>query len=844
MTDSNKAYKSIFDLPEMTAEEVVEPHSFRNSLLRALCYTAIVPIFMLGLFQLQQFQRATKVADEAQLALTQSISWSITSTVDSTEKFLRILSEEETPNLRGFLNRFFAHSSREVSVVGVFSANGALLSLCSASGTPVSTETIGILNKIRKAGQSGDVFFSNDAPFSAQIGLVVRNETNGRSVVALIPNTFLLSTLHRLCGDQSFNVAVWDANARAIVQIGQSDPAIVGELTPENRRQLLASADGIMVRTPGTRDVSQSIAYNRISDLHWLISVGQPLKARDEAMMASLETSGFFLILSVILSFFVGFWMNRPINRSLQTLIEAVETFGKGGRFRFVQPRLEKEGITDFIELGKRFEKMADMVSVSQRKLERLNARLEDLVDKRTAALRSRNRELRTLQKLLLPMQQGSRTRKAALKAHLSASIRQFRKFLHLNDLRFISNSKAGSVDPGKTAVSVELSSQIYGRLVSSDPAAGASDRVASLRRLANSMAIVLANEALLTQLDKEHTTLAIVFESMTDGVIVFGRSGRIIYATRYAEQLINDGGSLLGIYGKEHLQKLYGKIVPEDTQGQHIRLVRRSATGKMQTLDVVGFKVVNLPGFPGERCCWLVRDISREAGIEAMKENLVSVAAHELKTPVTAIRLLTETLKKDIQAGRLGNLQDLQELMDETLRLGQLVDDILDVSRIEGGVMQLDKRVVQVASLIDRAARLVAVRYPVEVKREIEPEAEVIKADPLRLTQVFINLFVNAARYRKETQNTASCLVKVRQGANSTVVISVTDSGKGIEADRIGRIFEPFYQADMSTRRTEGGAGLGLTIVKGITEAHHGEISVASTPGKETTFTLVLPAY
>ena len=177
-------------------------------------------------------------------------------------------------------------------------------------------------------------------------------------------------------------------------------------------------------------------------------------------------------------------------------------------------------------------------------------------------------------------------------------------------------------------------------------------------------------------------------------------------------------------------------------------------------------------------------------------------------------------------------------------MRLGQLVDDILDVSRIEGGVMQLDKRVVQVASIIDRAARLVAVRYPVEVKREIEPEAEVIKADPLRLTQVFINLFVNAARYRKETQNTASCLVKVRQGANSTVVISVTDSGKGIEADRIGRIFEPFYQADMSTRRTEGGAGLGLTIVKGITEAHHGEISVASTPGKETTFTLVLPAY
>ena len=180
---------------------------------------------------------------------------------------------------------------------------------------------------------------------------------------------------------------------------------------------------------------------------------------------------------------------------------------------------------------------------------------------------------------------------------------------------------------------------------------------------------------------------------------------------------------------------------------------------------------------------------------------------------------------------------------MDETLRLGQLIDDILDVSRIEGGAMKLDKRVVQVASLIDRAARLARARYPVNVEREIDPEAEVICADPLRLTQVFINLFVNAARYRKETQAAAECRVVVHPGAKGTVVISVTDQGKGIEQERLAKIFEPFYQADMTTRRVGGGAGLGLTIVKGITEAHHGEVGVQSILGKSSTFTVTIPA-
>ena len=175
-------------------------------------------------------------------------------------------------------------------------------------------------------------------------------------------------------------------------------------------------------------------------------------------------------------------------------------------------------------------------------------------------------------------------------------------------------------------------------------------------------------------------------------------------------------------------------------------------------------------------------------------------------------------------------------------MRLGQLIDDLLDVSRIEGGVMRLDKKVVQIASLIDRAARLTRARYPIVVERVIEADAEAVCVDPARFTQILINLFVNAARYKKPGEETARCKVSVHLSKDGRVCVDVTDFGCGMDSDRLTHIFEPFYQGDMTKRRAAGGAGLGLTIVKGIVEAHNGTVSVRSTPGVSTTFTVSIP--
>lgn len=841
-TKKGISYASIFDLPDMPTEEIVEPHSFRNNLIRALCYTAVVPIFMLGFFQLQQFQRAMHAADEAQLGMAQSIVDNAQVNVESVKRLLRAAVQGKAEEIQSFVTMLMSSNTKDTVAVGVFDAAGAKLAAASHAGKMTANVAVRVLHQVALTGATGDLVYSEDSEEDPYVAVVVKSPTMGRTAVALITRHFLEDSLKRVIGSRVFNAVVWDRDGRRVGALYQSDLVVLRELTEEQQAQLDASPQGILIRTTGTRDVTQVRAYNRMTELGWLVSVSQPLKVRDRIMMASAETSGFFLLLAIVLTFITGAWMNRPITRSVNALTEAVEAFGRGGSFNFVKPRLEKEGITEMIELGERFEHMADMVNESRQKLERLNSKLEEEVAERTYTLLNRNTELRALQQLLLPMQSGQ-DRRTALKEHVSGSVDQFRVLLGLAELSFVKGDEAATVSEANPKVTVELGGTVYGYLVPGASTVMTPDRVDSLRRLANSLAIVLANDSLVTQLATEHATLTTVFESMTDGVVILGRSGRIIYANEFACRLLNDGALLVGIDGRSHLKKLYGAQVREEAGQRHARLVRRKAMGDTQTLDVVGFKVSDLPGFPGERSGWLIRDISREAGIDAMKENLVSVVAHELKTPVTAMRLLTETVKHDADAGRVSSSEDVDELLDETLRLGQLIDDILDVSRIEGGAMKLDKRVVQVASLIDRAARLARSRYPVVVTRDIDPEAEVICADPPRMTQIFINLFVNAARYRKESQAEAVCRVTVKPGKAGTVVISVQDEGKGIEAERLAKIFEPFYQADMTTRRSGGGAGLGLTIVKGITEAHHGEVAVSSVFGESTTFTVTIPA-
>jgi two-component system sensor histidine kinase SenX3 len=234
-----------------------------------------------------------------------------------------------------------------------------------------------------------------------------------------------------------------------------------------------------------------------------------------------------------------------------------------------------------------------------------------------------------------------------------------------------------------------------------------------------------------------------------------------------------------------------------------------------------------------------LVEDRTRERRVEDVRRDFVANVSHELKTPVGAIKLLSEAVS-DASEDPEAVERFAGRMLKESDRLTHLVQQIIDLSRLQGDDPIEQPTVISVDEVVTVAIDTSA----------IDAQAKEIKVVPggdtgLRLNgsqeQVTIavsNMVANAVAYSREG---SSVLVGVR-GQASTVEISVTDQGIGIPADEIDRIFERFYRVDPARHRSTGGTGLGLSIVKHVAATHGGEVRVWSVEGQGSTFTLTLP--
>ncbi len=235
-----------------------------------------------------------------------------------------------------------------------------------------------------------------------------------------------------------------------------------------------------------------------------------------------------------------------------------------------------------------------------------------------------------------------------------------------------------------------------------------------------------------------------------------------------------------------------------------------------------------------------------RQAAEEARraKEQFVANVSHELRTPLNMIVGFSEMILKAPQAygsslpGPL--LADLAVVLRNSQHLSSLIDDVLDLSEIEAGRMALTKERVALGDIIDAA--VVAVRPLFESKGlslEVEQEAGLpsVLCDPTRLRQVFLNLLSNAGRFTER----GGVRVSTRR-QEEHIVVSVSDTGPGIAAEDLGKIFQPFQQLDSSLRRRHGGSGLGLAISKSFVEMHGGTMWLESEKGSGSTFFFKLP--
>jgi two-component system phosphate regulon sensor histidine kinase PhoR len=231
-----------------------------------------------------------------------------------------------------------------------------------------------------------------------------------------------------------------------------------------------------------------------------------------------------------------------------------------------------------------------------------------------------------------------------------------------------------------------------------------------------------------------------------------------------------------------------------------------------------------------------------REAKVAKLQTDFVNKVSHDLRTPLTSIRMFVETLQ-------LGRLQDparqaeaLEIIAEETARLSGLINRLLDWARMESGKRSYELRREEVPRIVDAALQAFAPQrlgHQVELTREVAQDLPPVWADPNALSEALLNLLNNAHKYTGPVKKIA--VSATRNGG--TVVLKVADNGPGIPPREQKRIFDKFYRGKDPITRAVEGTGLGLSMVKHIVAGHGGQVSVQSEVGKGATFTIVLPA-
>jgi signal transduction histidine kinase len=236
-----------------------------------------------------------------------------------------------------------------------------------------------------------------------------------------------------------------------------------------------------------------------------------------------------------------------------------------------------------------------------------------------------------------------------------------------------------------------------------------------------------------------------------------------------------------------------------------------------------------------------LTTDISDRKAIERMKDEFISVVSHELRTPLTSMH----SALKILATGKLGSLsKDGQQILeiadDNTERLVRLVNNVLDLQRIESGEVKMEKQICNISTLMIQATETMQpMAQHHGVVLVVEPIDMNILVDSDYIVQALTNLISNAIKFSAVN---GKVWLTAENRPNVEVLLSVCDEGQGIPSDKLESIFERFQQVDSSDSRRKGGTGLGLTICRNIVEQHEGKIWAESTLGKGSTFSFTLP--
>ena len=338
-------------------------------------------------------------------------------------------------------------------------------------------------------------------------------------------------------------------------------------------------------------------------------------------------------------------------------------------------------------------------------------------------------------------------------------------------------------------------------------------------------------------QLQSEKEQLRGVLEGMAEGVLLIDREGRVVLANRAATAVLPHGESAIGRTPLE--------ITRSPELDALVRAVRERGTPERGQVSLGGgsraFDASVIPlAQPASGLVVVLHDITELKRLETVRREFVANVSHELRTPLTAVRGFIDTLRDDPGLGEADRARFLAAASRHAVRLSNLVSDLLALARLDSPEFRLELVPCDLTTQVGHALELHEVQARerrVSLAAEVEPGMPPVLADPAALEQILSNLIDNAIKYNRDGGR-----VVVRAArAGLHVQVAVEDTGVGIPAQHLPRIFERLYRVDPGRSRAEGGTGLGLAIVKHLVLKHGGDVWVASEPGHGSTFHFTL---
>jgi two-component system, OmpR family, sensor histidine kinase ResE len=342
-----------------------------------------------------------------------------------------------------------------------------------------------------------------------------------------------------------------------------------------------------------------------------------------------------------------------------------------------------------------------------------------------------------------------------------------------------------------------------------------------------------------MNALSQEKEQLDNILSGMADGVLTLNRNGSLLLTNPPAEKFLQhwyyEKGELSDMHAQipEELRKLFQLAVHTgNEQIDEITLQGRNWVMIVSPLydkkDIRGAIVV-------------IRDMTEERKLDKLRIDFIANISHELRTPISMLQGYSEAIVDNIAESEEEKREMARIIYDESLRMGRLVNEFLDLARMETGYLELRKEAIDLYPFINRVARkfnAIAKEKEITFTVSISEDMGEYELDPDRIEQVLTNIMDNSMRH---TPSGGTVFLRGRSD-DYGVYLEVEDTGSGIPEEDLPYIFERFYKADKARTRGNAGTGLGLAIVKNIIDSHGGDISVYSKYGRGTTFFIFLP--